>query len=99
MDWSSDVCSSDLAAAIDQPDAVLGQHAPEELRLGSIDLAFAEAGAAIDTNGTDRRHGTLGPGWGWLGFRKGGMGSRFPDTIPAEKPRCYPWVTFGLTFS
>src|SRR3546814_4614292 len=60
---------ADAAAAIDQPDAVLGQHAPEDLRLGGIDLALAEAGAAIDTNGTDRRHGTLGPGWGWLGFR------------------------------
>src|SRR3546814_5169437 len=36
---------ADAAAAIDQPDAVLGQHAPEDLRLGGIDLALAEAGA------------------------------------------------------
>src|SRR3546814_8238688 len=86
-DWSSDVCSSDLTAAIDDADAAPRQHAPD--MAGGIDIGGVGRGgrAAIDCQSLHmsslrqifqhQRGGRLGAA-DHSGDARAGMGAR-PD--------------------
>src|SRR5437867_6959163 len=62
-DWSSDVCSSDLAHALRHPEAPGGCALPQQLAIGQQepgDLADEERVAlSLLVNGGQRRHGWL----------------------------------------